>query len=107
MENCKSVAKTILNQLGGNRFLAMTGSHRLVAMPAEDGKGPGLRMKLRRNASKANYLTIRLNSLDTYDVRFFRADSRTGIKTVEEFKGLYNDQLQEIFTEVTGFYTSL
>ena len=51
MSNSKNqVAKEILNQLGGNKFIAMTGSKQFVA-----GENY-LAMKLTRNGSGANYL---------------------------------------------------
>ena len=106
MTNSQQVAHTILNQLGGNRFCVMTGAKNFVALDL------GLRMDLPRNASGANRLEIRLNGKDLYDVRFYsgRLSRKTyEYKVVEKanFKDLYCDQLQEIFTEVTGMYTSL
>lgn len=108
------VADTILEQLGGNRFIVMTGAHGFVA----DEKS--LRMCLPRNASKANRLTITLTPMDTYDMEFvkytpYRISTRGGQlreyhekwETIREFEGIYFDQLQELFTEVTGLYTHL
>lgn len=94
------VAKTILEQLGGNRFLALTGSHSLV------GGNNFLQMKLRRNATRANSLKITLNSMDTYDVVFATVSVR-GWKVLKEIKGVYCDQLMDIFEEVTGLYVTL
>lgn len=95
------VAATILNQLGGNKFLAMTGCYNLAT------NGDDLIMKLRRNASGATHLTIKLNSSDLYDVTFMKCSMKTGIKEVKKFEGVYNDMLQDIFTSTTGLYTSL
>lgn len=107
-----SIATTILEQLGGGRFLAMTGCHHLV----DDGRT--LRMSIPRNFSKANRLYITLDWDDTYTMRFFYYRSgwistKTGKevepKTVEikTVKGVYFDMLEEIFTSVTGMYTRL
>ena len=114
MTRSAQIATTILDQLGGNRFMYMTGAKNLLAT------GNGLRFKIGRNASKANTVEITLNSLDLYDIRFFKyipAKLVTNHKTytaewkpeknetVKEFNDIYFDQLQELFTEVTGMYT--
>lgn len=110
--NNNIIAMEILKQLGGNKFLAMTGVKNLVY---DDNS---LNMKLSKNMSKANYLKITLNSLDTYDIRFYSVTGgRMNMKTFESspiknkdikvINGAYCDQLQEIFTNVTGMYTSL
>ena len=59
-----SVAKTILEQLGGNKFRMMTGAKNFV------GYENGVSMKIGRNSSNSNYLKITLNSMDTYDMKF-------------------------------------
>lgn len=51
------IAKTILQQIGGHRFAAMTGSHDFINL------GNGLRMSLSRNKTSANRLVIDLWSL--------------------------------------------
>ncbi|MEH2959741.1 hypothetical protein [Candidatus Merdisoma sp. JLR.KK006] len=105
------VADTILEQLGGNKFLAMTGAKNLLA------DGNTLRMTLPKNYSRANRLWITLNGDDTYTMDFFRftagqlnrrtyqftADKKESVKVV---KGVYCDMLQEIFTATTGMNTS-
>lgn len=112
MEYKMNVANTILEQLGGNRFLAMTGANHLVA------DGSALRMTLPKNASKANRLYITLDGDDTYTMRFFRFTAgRLNKKTfewagdkiqeVKQVSGVYCDMLQEIFTATTGMVTHL
>lgn len=109
-----NVAHTILEQLGGNKFIAMTGSHNFVS----DNNGNTLRMKLTKNASGFNYLTIDYTDLDLYNMRFEKVRNtplhklRAGempfkITDKKEIEGLYNDMLQSIFTKVTGLNTSL
>lgn len=111
----QTVAKTILAQLGGNRFIVMTGSKNLVS------DTNSLSMRLSKNNSKAEYLVITLNAMDTYDMVFKKEVKKLnkdmasiGIKfydrsivDVETFDGVYNDMLQDIFTKVTGLRTSL
>ena len=110
-----ALAQTILQQMGGNKFLVMTGCKDLVW----DDKNSTLRMSIPRNGSKANRLWVTYNwGSDTYTVRFFRYTApRLNSKTYEwsdekitevaEFKEIYFDQLQELFTEVTKMYTRL
>ena len=106
-------ADIILSQLGGNKFIACTGCHHFLS------DGDSLRMIIPRNASRANRLTVTLDrGLDAYTMRFWRyTPSRLSHKTwafteekieeVKTFSGVYFDQLQELFTEVTHMYTHL
>ncbi len=108
-----NVAEIILQQMGGNKFIVMTGSHHFLA------DGNTLRMQLVKNKSKANRLYITLDeATDLYTMRFFKFtagklnrktyewsdDKTTEIVLVE---GIFADQMQKIFTEVTGLYTHL
>lgn len=96
-----TTALEILKQLGGNKFLVMTGSKNLVST------GEGLRMTLTRNKIGAKYLDITLTSLDLYLMKFYSVDKDLNLKVKAEFDGIYNDMLQSIFTKVTGLNTSL
>ena len=61
------IAKTILEQIGGRRFAAMTGSKDFIDM------GNGLRMSLARNKTSANRLDIIYDGgADLYNMRFYR-----------------------------------
>ena len=98
------IAATILQQIGGKRFAAMTGSHDFMNL------GDGVRMNLSRNKTSANRLTITLDKeTDTYRMRFYRMtvgkhfEVRT--KDIAVYEGVYCDMLEEIFTSVTGLYT--
>lgn len=110
MENF--VVNEILRQLGGNKFLVMTGCKNLVA------DKNSLTMDIPKNKSKANNLKITLNGDDTYTMIFkkvtkARFDTKKMIfveakeTIIKTFEGIYFDMLQEIFTEVTWMYTSL
>jgi hypothetical protein len=112
--------RTIAEQIGGNKFLVMTGSK--FQYYGYDKLGyVYLMIKLTRNQSKAQYLKIQLNGLDLYDLTFSRIKKtltplakELGIKVydeeviiVKEYKDVYADMLQDIFTSVTGLYTRL
>ena len=61
-----TIAETILRQIGGRRFVVMTGSKELTDM------GDGLRMNLARNKTQANRLKIEYdNGTDTYIMKFY------------------------------------
>ena len=96
-----SVARTILSQLGGNKFCAMTGAKNFI------DTGDGLSMKIGRNKTSSNYLKITLNMMDLYDVRFSRVSPMGGERSVTEYNNVYNDSLVDVFEKHTGMYTSL
>jgi len=96
------VAKTILKQLGGNKFCAMTGAKDLVVGDRS------LSMKLGRNSSNSNYLKITLTLDDLYDMRFSKWSwSKWEEKSVTEYKMIDWMTMKDVFTEHTGMYTSL
>ena len=96
-----SVAKTILKQLGGNKFAVMTGAKNFVDC------GDALSMKIGRNKTSSNYLKITLNMMDLYDVKFSRVSPKGGARSVTEYNNIFNDQLVEVFEKHTGMYTKL
>ena len=84
-----TTAETILEQLGGNRFLVMTGSRVF-------SKGQhSLHLKLAPNKSGADRLTITINSLDLYMMQFRKG---TG-ESVLGINNVHSDQLKKIFME--------
>jgi hypothetical protein len=99
-----NVAQTILDQIGGNQFITMTGSSSFV------NTGNGLRMKLSRNKSGANYLNIELNGRDLYNMTFSSIRTQNWeivSKTKFDIQDIYADQMFRIFEQVTGLYTKL
>jgi len=93
----------IMNQLGGPRFIAMTGAKYITY----DGKAESANLAFRFMGSRrANHLKIVLNVMDTYDLTFYLIRGDT-FRVVKELTGIYNDMLQSVFTETTGLVTSL
>mgnify|MGYP003110041183 FL=1 len=90
-----------LRQLGGNRFIAMTGAKHF-------GVGPnGMSFKIGRNSKRVNHVTIDYDrGRDLYNMKFDWVTIK-GIKNKKTLKGIYADQLQDMFTKYTGMYTSL
>ena len=96
-----TVAKTILEQLGGNKFRVMTGAKNFGA------RDNSLSMRIGRNKTSSNYLKITLNMMDLYDVRFSRVTKMGSERSVTEYNNVYNDSLVEVFEKHTGMYTKL
>ena len=95
----KRQAGVMLKQLGGNKFIMMTGAKNFAVGP----KGAGF--KIGRNSKNVNFVRIDLKN-DLYDMEFFQV--RAGkMKLKSKVKQIYADQLQDQFTKHTGMYTSL
>ncbi len=96
------IASTILEQLGGNRFLAMTGA---VALASEAEKC--LTLKLPRE-SKASALVIEYAAdTDTYTVQQFRGRGLQMAPYGEPIPIVYVDSLRAAFESCTGLRVSL
>lgn len=100
MSNDKYIAETILQQLGGNRFRAMTGAYSFAYGDRT------LSFRLPRNPKGIMGVRIKLNPLDTYDVEFLSM-RKFEVKIKSKAEMVYNDQLQAVFTENTGLHTKL
>jgi hypothetical protein len=59
-----------------------------------------------KGKNNITHLRITLNSMDTYDLEFGKIFKHS-FQIVKVVNGVYNDQLQEIFTETTGLNTHL
>lgn len=93
---------TIIQQLGGNRFIAMTGAKNFVK---NDSKREVV-FQLPKAKNGIKYVRITLTSMDVYNVDFISARG-TDIKVVASEKGVYADKLPQIFTKQTGLHTRL
>ncbi len=100
-----TVATEILNQLGGRRFIMMTGAKNIL------GDKDSLIFTLPRGTTrnKANTVVIKLDAMDTYTVTFYKASANAAVqcKVMGQFEGIYNDMLVKLFETETGLYTSL
>lgn len=97
------VARIILDQLGNNRFIAMTGARDFVALPS------GLRFTLpARRSTSPNRVDISLTERDLYDLRFYRVKSHgPEVRELATDADVYGDKLQDVFTARTGLDTRL
>ena len=94
------VANTILEQLGGGRFVGMTGARDLV------GSNDTLSFRIpgTHTRNHVNKVRVTLDASDTYTVEFFRirGSKFTRVATHED---VYGDMLADIFTAETGLDT--
>lgn len=102
------VSSTILQQLGGRRFISMTGAKNFLG----DEKSLMFSLPSTRHFVKdgINKVRITLDPRDTYRIEFMKIGKRKGIPhvdVVKEAEGIYHDVLQEVFTRHTGLTTRL
>jgi hypothetical protein len=102
-----SVAQTILDQLGGKRFIAMTGAYGFL----EEDEGRSLTFHLPASPGYVRkgiaQVTITLTDRDEYTMDFARPTGVDSYQIVDHLSGVYWDQLQELFTRYTGLATHL
>jgi hypothetical protein len=93
-----TIASQILQQLGGNKFIVMTG-----ATCYSDGNTLVAKFK---GSKIANIMYVTLNAMDTYDVKFCKFRG-LDVKTIKEVSGVYSDMLKPLFESTTFLRTSL
>jgi hypothetical protein len=101
MSTDMTVATTILQQLGGRRFQTMTGAHSF------SGDTNALVFKFPGAKDRIFACRIMLTPADDYTLAFYRKRGRYNVEVAEELDGIYCDQLQEVFSRVTGLATHL
>lgn len=95
-----TVANTILCQLGGNMFRAMTGARDFL------GDARSLRFRIGRNAHAITAVRVTLEADDTYTVDFIRG-AGTRAYVARTRTGVYADVLRAVFELETGMYASI
>ena len=96
-------ALTIYQQLGGGKFQSMTGAKNFVYT-----RPPVVSLSFRIGKAKRgiNSVKVTLTPADEYEMEFGKI--RAGTYTViSRYVGVYNDNLQFIFTAETGLDTHL
>lgn len=96
------VANTILNQIGGRRFIMMTGAKDFVAGEC----GITFRIPARSARNGINKVRIVLMPDDTYEMQFIKYANMLD-KRIATTTGVYCDMLEDIFEANTGLYTSM
>ncbi|GIU42791.1 hypothetical protein TUM4438_10170 [Shewanella sairae] len=96
------IAETILQQLGGQRFIAFTGAKQFVAI--ENGLMFALPARLAREG--VNKIRVLLDPNDTYTLEALKVNARAGsVKTIGTESDIYCDSLTASFERLTGLYT--
>lgn len=95
-------AAEVLKQIGGNRFIAMTGASNF----ARNDATKTISFKIPRSKG-ITHVRIRLDPNDTYTMEFIHIHGMNEPKVISKHSGIYNDQLQDVFTSETGLYTHL
>ena len=93
------IPEIILNRLGGNRFIAMTGAKNLL------GGESDLSFKIGRNSKGITHVKIMLNPIAVYECEFYKVRG-SSIKLLSHAAAVWNE-LQDVFTEHTGLDTRL
>lgn len=101
-EEKMAIADEILKQLGGHKFVVMTGARNLIT----SDEGLSFRIPGTYTKNHVNVIRIFLTWDDRYTVMYenLRGTKR---KIISHHEGLYNDQLQADFTAETGLDTRL
>ena len=95
------IAKTILEQLGGQRFIMMVGAKNLVAL------SDGIRFQLKSctfNKGIKDIVIILDFASDTYIMKFYKNLAKSDLPIVE-INEVYCDMLESMFEQETGLYT--
>lgn len=102
-----SVYQQILHQLGGSKFLVMTGASKFVhGYEQIDDSYPFLAFRIPKASKGINQVKIVLTPSDTYIMKFFTSH-RGNYILVNQIDNIYVEQLQDIFTQQTGLLTHL
>lgn len=101
-----TIGQIILGQLGGNRFIAMTGAKQFVRSDSEQWLQFKLPSTPHYTKDKINFVKITLTPADLYTVEFMYIRG-LNVKEVAKVEGVYCDMLQSVFTEYTGLDTHL
>lgn len=103
------VSQVILTQIGGRRFTAMTGAKNFVG-----GENTLSFTIAASNEAKIKGCRIRLDADDTYTMVFLKKAKKdpvfkmsVGLDVAVERSGLHAEDLQRVFTSVTGLDTHL
>lgn len=95
----QNVAQTILAQLGGRKFIAMTGAKNIL------GGDNCLQFQI-PTSNKINRVRITLTPADTYTVEFFNVRG-VNYKLISITEDVYCDMLAGLFEMETGLATTL
>jgi hypothetical protein len=106
LEQAKQIVSTILTQLGGNKFVAVTGAKLSYSINSQNQ--PVLICALPSNLhvnSKINLVHIAYNvGLDSYDVSFINTREEPTKQIIKNVRDVYSENLINLLEEHTGLY---
>lgn len=105
-ERAVQVSNTIIDQLGGNGFIAMTGSKEFAYTVKPNGD-ISLSFRVGKNVKRVSHIRVTLNGQDLYDIEFARISILGDVKILNEMKSVYAEDLQELFVNNTGLLINL
>ena len=91
------IANTIISQFGKS-FPLLVGMKNPVAIEQ------GVQFNISKAKQGINKVVITLNGRDTYDLNFWRITTKA-TKEITAAGDIYNDQLGDVFENITGLYT--
>jgi len=103
-ERAREIANETLRQLGGNKFIAMTGAENLAYNDLASNGDVDLTFTIGKNDKRVKHVLVRYDyGKDLYVMKFYTEE----LTLVAEYDEVYCDMLGDIFESVTGMYTSL
>lgn len=97
-----TVANTILEQLGGRRFIMMTGAKKFI------GTANSLIFRVPgRTSDGCNKVVVTLTAMDDYTIETFFIRAPQTHRACSTRDGVYCDNLQAVFSSITGLAVSL
>ena len=94
------IVERIHEQIGHKAFLMM-GAKMFMTMNENT-----LGFKIGRNSNSINWIEVKLNAKDLYDVSFYSVRGMNR-KLKSSASGIYNDMLKQTIESKTGMYLSL
>ena len=98
----KTIAIEILKQLGGHKFIVITGAKNFYSF----NNGMGFQLPQNITKDRISHIKITLNCMDAYDIEFVNIRNTT-IKKIDSIYGIYNDGLQDVISDRTGLALTL
>ena len=103
----KEIAETILEQLGGNKFIAMTGAKNFSFSADPSDRYPALSFRIGKNRKRITRIKIMYDTVWDLYIMIFYEIFKNEVKSTERIEDVSADQLQEFFTDRTGLLTHL
>lgn len=95
-----NVATTIIQQIGGNKAIAMMGAKNLGYTEKS------LQFQIGKNSGGITHIIIELNGLDLYNVEFVKMRNLNR-NTVKLSENVFASDLKKLIETTTGMYLSL